>query len=85
MIGCTLCNGQVCQQQASETRLTLTDVSTTFLVVIIGCSAALGLFLLERAIVEATLILKEVLHWWRQEKGATDLERKSQPKVVIES
>ena len=75
---------QVCQQQAGETRLTLTDVSTTFLVVIIGCSAALGLFLLERAIVEATMILKEVLHWW-QEKGATNLERKSQPKVVIES
>ena len=74
----------MCQQQAGETRLTLTDVSTTFLVVIIGCSAALGLFLLERAIAEATLILKEVLHWW-QEKGATNLERKSQPKVVIES
>ena len=75
---------QVCQQQASETRLTLTDVSTTFLVVIIGCSAALGLFLLERAVVEATLLLKEALSWW-QEKGTTDLKRKTQRKVVIES
>ena len=75
---------QVCQQQASETRLTLTDVSTTFLVVIIGCSAALGLFLLERAVVEVTLLLKEVLGWW-EEKGATNLNRKSQPKVVIQS
>ena len=56
---------QVCQQQASETRLTLTDVSTTFLVVIIGCSAALGLFLLERAVAEATLLLKEARSWWR--------------------
>ena len=75
---------QVCQQQASETRLTLTDVSTTFLVVIIGCSAALGLFLLERAVVEATLLLKEALSWW-QERGTIDLKRKSQQKVVIES
>ena len=56
---------QVCQQQAGETRLALTDVSTTFLVVIIGCSAALGLFLLERAIAEATLLLKEARSWWR--------------------
>ena len=75
---------QVCQQQASETRLTLTDVSTTFLVVIIGCSAGLGLFLLERAVVEATLLLKEALSWW-QERGTIDLKRKSQQKVVIES
>ena len=56
---------QVCQQQAGETRLALTDVSTTFLVVIIGCSAALGLFLLERAVAEATLLLKEARSWWR--------------------
>ena len=75
---------QVCQQQASETRLTLTDVSTTFLVVIIGCSAGLGLFLLERAVVEATLLLKEALSWW-QERGTIDLKRKTQQKVVIES
>ena len=75
---------QVCQQQASETRLTLTDVSTTFLVVIIGCSAALGLFLLERAVVEVMLLLKEALGWW-EEKGATNLNRKSQQKVVIQS
>ena len=52
--------------------------------VIIGCSAALGLFLLERAIVEATLLLKEAMSWW-QEKKTTDLRKKSQPKVVIES
>ena len=75
---------QVCQQQASETRLTVTDVSTTFLVVIVGCTAALGLFLLERAVVEVTLLLKEALRWW-QEKGTTSLKRKFQPKVFIES
>ena len=75
-------NVQVCQQQASETRLTVTDVSTTFLVVIVGCTAALGLFLLERAVVEVTLLLKEALGWWQE---TTSLKKKSQPKVVIES
>ena len=64
--------------------MTLTDVSTTFLVVIIGCSAALGLFLLERAIVEATLLFKETVGWWNK-KRTPSLKRKSQPKVVIES
>ena len=75
---------QVCQQQASETRLTLTDVATTFLVVVIGCAAALGLFLFERATLEASLLLREALGWWHQGRGAAKLNKKSPPKVVIE-
>ena len=56
-----------------------------FLVVIIGCTAALGLFLLERAVLEVTMLLEEAFGWWCEEKGATNLKRKSQPKVVVQS
>ena len=58
-------DGRVDDLPGGDHRVYIINVIYIFQVVIIGCSAALGLFLLERAIAEATLLLKEARSWWR--------------------